>query len=312
MFKVESQEGVFFDDLTAVQFGWEFTADQLGPSEDISKVRLYRASSVGLTRFRYLAPYDQRLRARESILTFGLLDSDNPATWSYDQLIPNDALVIFPNNDQLRAITPVGFRGSGIHLSENYISNLTELVFRRPLQASVPASGMIPLDRQKLKLLRAEISKWQRLEACSAEVRPEIISRREESLALAVLDALFDESNAEKECLARTQRFVTKALEIIHDSELDGISASELCAQTKCSQRTIEKGFSNRFGLTPKKYINVLRLARVHKGLRNFAAQGCDSIIELAGIHGFWHMGQFAADYRRIYGELPSDTLKRR
>jgi AraC family ethanolamine operon transcriptional activator len=52
-------------------------------------------------------------------------------------------------------------------------------------------------------------------------------------------------------------------------------------------------------------------LARVHKGLRYFDAQDCDSIIELAGIQGFWHMGQFAADYRRIYGELPSDTLKR-
>jgi hypothetical protein len=29
------------------------------------------------------------------------------------------------------------------------------------------------------------------------------------------------------------------------------------------------------------------------------------------GIHGFWHMGQFAADYRAIYGELPSKTLRR-
>jgi AraC-like DNA-binding protein len=311
MFEIETQEGVFFDDLTAVQFGWEFTADQLGPSEGISKVRLYRTSHVGLTRFQYLAPYDQRLRARENILTIGLLDSGNPATWSYDQLIPNDALVIFPNDDQLRAISPVGFCGSGIHLSENYITNLAELVFRRPLEASLPASGMIPLDSQKLKSLRTEISNWQRLEVYSAESRPEIISRREESLALAVLGALFDENNELKVCSAKTQHFVTKALDIIHDSELDGISASELCVQTQCSQRTLEKGFSNRFGVTPKKYINVLRLARVHKGLHNFAAQDCDSIIELAGSHGFWHMGQFAADYRRVYGELPSDTLSR-
>ena len=311
MFKVETQEGVFFDDLTVVQYGWEFTADQLGPSEDISSVSLYRTNHAGLNGFRYCAPYDQRLHARENMLSFGLLDSDNPATWSYDQLIPNDALVIFPHDEDLRAITPVGFRGSGIHLLENFVTDLAELVFRRPLRALMPAPGISPLGRQKLILLRAEMSKWQQLETYSANSRPEIVSRRDESLALAIIDALFDEGNADKVSSAKTQRFVTKALDIIHDSELDGISASELCVQTQCSQRTLEKGFSNRFGVTPKKYINVLRLARVHKGLQNFAAQDCDSIIELAGIHGFWHMGQFAADYRRIYGELPSDTLRR-
>lgn len=26
--------------------------------------------------------------------------------------------------------------------------------------------------------------------------------------------------------------------------------------------------------------------------------------------HGYWHMSQFASDYRRMFGELPSDTLK--
>ncbi|GAG76698.1 unnamed protein product, partial [marine sediment metagenome] len=47
-------------------------------------------------------------------------------------------------------------------------------------------------------------------------------------------------------------------------------------------------------------------------GLARFDAEGFESIIELAGVNGFWHMGQFAADYRRIYGKLPSETLNRK
>ena len=311
MFRVETQESVFFDDLTNAQYGLEFSADQLGPSEEASSVRLYRSSDVGLIKFRYCAPHDQRLRAREKMLSFGLLDTDNPPTWSYDQLISNDALVIFPHDDEIKGITPVGCRGSGINIAQDYLSELSELVFRRPLKSFLPASGMMTIDSSKLKSLRTEVRKWQQLVDCSADSRTEIVSRRQVGLALAILDALFDEGNTDRVSSSATQRHVSTALEIIHNSELDRITAAELCTQSQCSQRTLEKGFSMRFGVTPKKYINFLRLARVHKGLRNFDTQECDSIIELASIQGFWHMGQFAADYRRVYGELPSETLNR-
>ncbi len=34
-------------------------------------------------------------------------------------------------------------------------------------------------------------------------------------------------------------------------------------------------------------------------------------IADIANRYGFWHMGQFAADYRRMFAELPSETWKR-
>ena len=33
------------------------------------------------------------------------------------------------------------------------------------------------------------------------------------------------------------------------------------------------------------------------------------SVADAANEWGFWHMGQFAKDYRRMFGELPSETL---
>ena len=32
-------------------------------------------------------------------------------------------------------------------------------------------------------------------------------------------------------------------------------------------------------------------------------------VADIANEKGFWHMGQFAKDYRQMFGELPSDTL---
>jgi len=30
---------------------------------------------------------------------------------------------------------------------------------------------------------------------------------------------------------------------------------------------------------------------------------------QVAYAHGFWHLGQFAHDYKRLFGESPSETL---
>jgi len=34
------------------------------------------------------------------------------------------------------------------------------------------------------------------------------------------------------------------------------------------------------------------------------------NIVDVASRWGFWHMGQLAADYRKHFGELPSETLR--
>jgi AraC family ethanolamine operon transcriptional activator len=309
IFRVETQEGFSFDDLTIIQYGWDFTVSQLGPSTEISRVSLYQTPHVGYNRFRYSPAYDQRLHAREGILSFGILDPDNPATWTYDQFLSNDSLIVFPHEENLKAVSPAGFRGNGLHFAEDFMANLAEHVYKRPLNLLIPAAGIYAIEPARQGMLRAELHKWQQLEIHGADFLPAIVSRREESLALAIIDALVGESYIEKSSLILSERAVARALENIHHSELENISAVELCKHAECSQRTLEKSFLKRFGVTPKKYIKRLRLAQVYKGLRNFDAQDCESIIELAGIHGFWHMGQLAADYKLIYGELPSETL---
>jgi AraC-like DNA-binding protein len=309
MFKVETRKSYSIEDLTALQMGCDYSVSQLEPTEEESFVNLYRTAHVGYQCFRYGPALDQRLRVSEGFLSFGLVESDSPITWTYDQVIPNDALTVFPRDESLKAVSPTGFRANGISFAETFMANLAEQVYRRPLSLLLPAPGIYLPNSTKLGVLRVELYKWRQLVAQGANSRLAIVSRREESLALAILDALVDARYVEKDGLTKSARAMSRALEIIHNGELENISAVELCKHTDCSQRTLEKNFLRRFGVTPKRYIKSLRLAQVRKGLLQFDSQDCDSIIELAGIHGFWHMGQFAADYRTMYGELPSETL---
>jgi AraC family transcriptional regulator, ethanolamine operon transcriptional activator len=48
----------------------------------------------------------------------------------------------------------------------------------------------------------------------------------------------------------------------------------------------------------------------VRRALRQ-AAPGV-TIQDIASHWGFWHLSQFAQDYRQLFGELPSDTLHKR
>ena len=81
----------------------------------------------------------------------------------------------------------------------------------------------------------------------------------------------------------------------------------EICAFTGVASRTLERAFKEHFGMGPKAYQQRLRLNGARDAL---LAVGGDAVIaDIANHWGFWHMGQFAKDYRALFGELPSETL---
>jgi AraC-like DNA-binding protein len=73
--------------------------------------------------------------------------------------------------------------------------------------------------------------------------------------------------------------------------------------------RTLNRTFFERFGIGPKAYLQRLRLAGVRDDLMMSSAKTV--IADVANDCGFWHMGQFARDYRILFGERPSESLSR-
>jgi AraC family ethanolamine operon transcriptional activator len=55
-------------------------------------------------------------------------------------------------------------------------------------------------------------------------------------------------------------------------------------------------------------YFRAVRLNAVRQELKT--AKDAATVHEVAQSWGFWHGGEFAAAYRRLFGELPSQTLK--
>jgi AraC family ethanolamine operon transcriptional activator len=104
-------------------------------------------------------------------------------------------------------------------------------------------------------------------------------------------------------------RALQRALQIINEYDQIPISVKSLSALAGASWSTLERAFLNEFGITPKAYSKVRRLTAVQSELIKHGSTV--TIREIAGHWGFTHMGSFAADYNKQFGELPSRTLKR-
>jgi len=57
--------------------------------------------------------------------------------------------------------------------------------------------------------------------------------------------------------------------------------------------------------------LRTIRLNGARRDLRNAAS--CHATVQdIAAAWGFWHLSQFASDYKDLFGELPSASLRAR
>ena len=101
---------------------------------------------------------------------------------------------------------------------------------------------------------------------------------------------------------ARTarSRALRVALEILDDPAALPLSVLDLCRAADVSPATLYRAFQESFGVGPKRYLQIRSLSGVRHDLLTAPADSL--VIEIANRWGFWHMGQFAADYRRQFG----------
>jgi AraC family ethanolamine operon transcriptional activator len=105
-------------------------------------------------------------------------------------------------------------------------------------------------------------------------------------------------------------RVVREAIELWRDSHFE-LSIRELSHLVVVSQRTLEHAFRDRFDLSPYQYLKRCRLGLVREALRQ-ADPDCSTVTDVAIRYGFYELGRFAGEYRRFFGEQPSETLSRR
>ena len=88
----------------------------------------------------------------------------------------------------------------------------------------------------------------------------------------------------------------------------NSVRISQICQMANTSERVLEYAFNKIYGLSPKRYLTILRLNKARKLLKNVNGSEAN-VTSVAMSCGFRHMGRFSAEYKNMFGELPSRTL---
>jgi AraC-like DNA-binding protein len=84
----------------------------------------------------------------------------------------------------------------------------------------------------------------------------------------------------------------------------------DICKAIGVSERTLRAACQEQFGLSPTRYLWLRRMYLARRRLAEAEARST-SVTEVAMANGFWELGRFAAEYRSLFGETPSMTLRR-
>jgi AraC family ethanolamine operon transcriptional activator len=109
---------------------------------------------------------------------------------------------------------------------------------------------------------------------------------------------------------ASNRRLLRTVVEFVNVHRDSPLSLTDLCNVGQVSENTLINTFKRGLGMTPMAYVKALRLYNVYRELWRKKTSDI-RVSDVANAWGFWHMGQFAADYCKLFGELPSETLRR-
>ncbi|RWQ63325.1 MAG: helix-turn-helix domain-containing protein [Mesorhizobium sp.] len=300
------------DDLREAVQGADLKIVQLAPGPFEGQLTHAQIGTLGLST----GDFEPDIRARgvmnPNLVTIGMMVGSNGEVkqWDYD-IVPGD-VVVFPGGVEQEGRFTGRSRYVTLTLSEEDLAlhSAGEGAISEPdFWTRIYRFRASPLVRE---FIRWEIAnKVAQLRRGLVPETPAAIAYLRRSLVEAFIVSVLDQQATENEDRQRSGSRLVRAVEDYIEGldRLDPIHISELCIALNVSRRTLHRAFRETLGLGPVEYLRLARLAQVRRRLTS-ARSGTVNVSQAALEAGFSDLGRFAAYYRRLYGEVPSQTQK--
>jgi AraC-like DNA-binding protein len=280
---------------------WDLDFRLLGVGGFSGRVKQLVSQDILISYAQFRRGLDQSGATPPGHRTFVILGKSCNGFWWRGQQINRDDLLVFPLNAELRCASGVDFEVLTISLRISYLEQLVE-------DLSLPEFS----DRAREVI---------RLDSCVANdlryLTGEIMGSTHRPFALAATRALAERlvmctaqhRPAMNTSLRQRDLAVDRVVEYVRSTPAPTSELARLCRIARVSERTLQYAFKERYGIPPNVFVKRWNL-NTAKRLLSVADPAETTVCNIASRLGFLHLSQFATDYKRLFAEPPSMTLR--
>ena len=234
-----------------------------------------------------------------------------PFLWRYLDF-DFDSIIVFPENRELHGISQPGHHPLLVTISEKFLEETSHVLGLPEPRKYIERGSVSQCDPVHMSRIRQYLSALCVLvkESQGKLLQPlmEVAYKYHTARLLALTLADSKSVRPRKRGGERRREAVERTIDYINSDLTVSRSIPELSRAANADERTLRNMFYEHFSLSPQRFFKSYRLNKVRSTLLE-SDDLKSKVADIANQHGFWHMGQFAADYRKLFGELPSQTL---
>jgi AraC family transcriptional regulator, ethanolamine operon transcriptional activator len=302
------------DDQSGKLSHWDQIYEQLTPGAFAGCVTEAWFGCLQLLRETTSQSVHQAGRAWEGSSTFGVpLSMEGNAYFGGHKLRPGDAIVLGGGNE-LDFRTPRQLDIIAVSLDTVVLSDYADKVEHYVIdQTGVTDTKVLVSDPAQVE----GFGQFLRTTLDSVFATPDLLrypqlqKALEEAILGSVLALIGKVGSTQKamiSCVSRSE-VVKRAKEYVRSHVDESLTIGDLCREIKVSRRTLQYSFQDVLDINPVAYIRATRLNGVRRALKSANPQK-DTVQDIAARWGFWHLSHFCTDYKSMFGELPSATLR--
>jgi len=309
-----SRQFISFEELVAAARYWNADFRQVSASCRKPEVQQLVAGNILLSTGWFDCHVDQRGQTPGRMRTIALPHIDCSEFRWFGYRIDSPALLVFPLSGEIDAISKPGFHVTTMSIPAQILDEYCERNFQSSSRKMIGSDeSILQVKPDVIEGLMKSLKLVSRLSRLRGDTNGH--SNAVASFEAQLLDTLFQNSHGtvlKSRIPGRSgrNRVLDSALQYIENHQRDIVYIHELCAAIRVPERTLRAVFQREFGISPKRFLLGRKMYGVHRELWN-SSPAYSHVSDLANAWGFWHMGQFAKDYRSFFGELPNDTLKK-